>query len=625
MNAMRPLALAALSIFSMTLSMAAAAGPAKAAPSVKTATVDLLLQRQHVGAVVIDDARGQVYFELSDPACSPDGGYIPAAISPTSNDAKRKKIYVAPMDGAAPARPLFDQAADDSYAFAGAVLGAPDVMSPGGRYLAIHHLRDGAERLGLYDLKRREFRYIDGAAGEDERLSDPLWTGDGGLVAALNRGYRSTGLAWQIVRAARNIAAAREAGWRDGAVTAEVVGGGKYARSKDRDETRSYVAIDVSAGAMRPATEQEEAAYRERLKEFSLARTKTAYARLEPSPEALNPPAPQSLLLASSDRGEVFLTNDNAVGSRLHYVAREQGAESVLLRHFNEHLAGVETAVGPIRIDHEDYAGETIKSWLYLPPGASLDRVEPYPLVVIAYPGLIYDTPPENASPFAYDIWTLRLVAPVMMEVFAARGYAVLLPSIPYAKEKGPAEPMSRIMAAVGSAVDGAIETGSVDSDHMALTGHSFGGYAALSVAVQTNRFHSIISAMMVSNIISQYGTFSSHAKIDGARFEQPGGGYDRASVETRLFTLGGQPWDVPDRYVRNSPIFHIQNVDTPIMLIHSDLDTAAHLTQAEEMFSALYRERKEVLYLKYFGEQHTIQQPQNQRDMWGRVFEFLQ
>ncbi len=622
MTAMRPLVLAVLSILS--IGIAVAAEPVKTAPPVKTATVDLLLQRQHVGAVVIDDARGQVYFELSDSAWSPDGGYVRAAFSPTSNDTKRKKIYVAPMDGAAPARPLFDQAEADSYAFAGAVLGSPDVMSPGGRYLAIHHLEDERERLGLYDLKRRKFRYVDGEAGEDERFSEPLWTGDGYLVAALNRGYRSTGLAWEVMKAARDIAAAREAGWRDGAVTAEVVGGGKYAKSKDRDETRSYVAINVSAGAMRPATEQEETAYVERLKEFSVARTKTAYARLEPSPEALNPPAPQSLLMASSDRGEVFLTNDNAVGSRLHYVAREQGAEPVLLLQFNEHLAGVETAVGPIRIDHEDYAGEQVKSWLFLPPSASLDRPEPYPLVVIAYPGLIYETPPVNHPPFASDIWSTYLTAPVMMEVFAAQGYAVLLPSIPYAKEEGSVEPMPRIIVAIDSAINNAINTGFVDQRSMALTGHSFGGYAALSAAVQSDRFQAIISAMMISNIVSQYGTFAPWAKIDGERFSQPGGIYDRPSVESRLFTLGAQPWDAPDRYIRNSPLFHVQNVSTPILLIHGGLDTAAHVTQAEEIFSALHREDKEVLFVKYFGEHHLIEQPQNQHDLWRQVFKFL-
>ena len=593
------------------------------AEAAKTVTIDLLLQRQHVGAVVIDDKRGRIYFELSKPAWSPEDGYS-FSISPTSNDTTIKNIYVAPMDGTAPAKLLFNQVTDDSYVFAGAAIGVQDVMSPDGRYLAIRHLKDGVERLGVYDLKRRRFEYIDAEAGEGARLSEPIWVGNNEIVASLNRGYGSDGLAWGAVKAARNLAAARESGWRDGAVTAEVVGGGRYQQKNDQKQPQSYVLINLFTRAMRLTNVHEEIVYKERLKQFRKISETTIYSRLEPSSAAQNPPKLGSLLLVSSVRGEVFLTNDAVVGSLLHYVPREQNAEPILLYHFNKLLAGVETAVGPIRIEHEDYTGEKVTSWLFLPPGASIDQPEPYPLMVIAYPGLIYETPPSNSSPFANDIWTARLVGPVQMEIFAAKGYAVLLPSIPYAKEGGAADPMPRIMIAIESALDSAIETRFVDADRMALTGHSFGGYATLAVAVQSKRFQVIIAAMAVSNIISQYGTFSPQGKINGKRFIQPGGAYDRPSVETRLFTLGAQPWEATERYIRNSPLFHVKNVTAPILLIHGDLDVAAHVTQAEEMFSALHREGMDVQFLKYLGEYHLIEQPQNQRDMWNRVFKFL-
>ena len=92
-----------------------------------------------------------------------------------------------------------------------------------------------------------------------------------------------------------------------------------------------------------------------------------------------------------------------------------------------------------------------------------------------------------------------------------------------------------------------------------------------------------------------------------------------------RPFKLQAHPWEAPDRFVRNSPLFFVEHVTTPLLLIHGDLDTAAHVTQAEEMFSALYLEDKDVQFIRYFGEHHHIEQPQNQRDMWRRVFEFLE
>ena len=70
--------------------------------------------------------------------------------------------------------------------------------------------------------------------------------------------------------------------------------------------------------------------------------------------------------------------------------------------------------------------------------------------------------------------------------------------------------------------------------------------------------------------------------------------------------------------------MFHIDDVQSPVMLIHGDLDTAVNVSQSEEMFTTSFNEGKDVLFVKYFGEQHTIQQPQNQRDMWGRIFSFL-
>ena len=77
--------------------------------------------------------------------------------------------------------------------------------------------------------------------------------------------------------------------------------------------------------------------------------------------------------------------------------------------------------------------------------------------------------------------------------------------------------------------------------------------------------------------------------------------------------------------YIRNSPVFFADQVEDPVMLIHGDADSATLMTQAEEMFTALRREGKDALFVRYWGEEHTISQPQNQRDMWTRVFDFLE
>ena len=602
------------------LSLLSIASPVLADP-VKTATIDLLLQREGVGAVVVDDDRGLIYFERIAPAWSPDNGFT-FAVSPSSQRMTIKKIYVAPMDGSEKARPLFNQADEDSYAFARSVMGPLDIVSSDGRYLTVHHLKDGVERLGVYDLSERSFRYVDAEMGDRAVLTDPLWVGEDELIVTSNDGYVLWALFWDVIKAARNIAAAREAAWKSDEVSVEVTGSGKYAKRTGEIKHQPVTQINVSTGTTNMVPREEIDIYKDRLFQLRLVGAENARKRLKPNPAALNPPNCQSLLLASSERGEVFLTHDKEVGSLLEFVPKEHNAARVLLFEYNTHLIGVKTAVGPIQIDHKDYAGEDVKSWLFLPPGASLDRPEPYPLVVIPYPGPIYDVPPGNDSLLTYDIWALDLgIGPVAMEVFAAQGYAVLLPSIPYANNAERAvEIMPSIMVAIDSALDSAIETGFVDSDRMALTGHSFGGYTALSVAVQSDRFQAIISAMMISNIISADGTFNILRKINSDRFEEPA-----VNNKYAQFRLKASLWEAPDLYVRNSPLFFVGDVSTPILLIHADLDTATPVAQAEEVFTALNSANKDAQFVKYFGEHHRIEQPKHQRDMWRRVFGFLE
>ncbi len=82
------------------------------------------------------------------------------------------------------------------------------------------------------------------------------------------------------------------------------------------------------------------------------------------------------------------------------------------------------------------------------------------------------------------------------------------------------------------------------------------------------------------------------------------------------------RPWDDPQRYLRNSPLLNVKSIDAPVMLIHGDLDSTVPFTQAEEMFTALYRLNKEAVFVRYWGEGHRLAaSPANVRDFYDRVF----
>jgi dipeptidyl aminopeptidase/acylaminoacyl peptidase len=68
---------------------------------------------------------------------------------------------------------------------------------------------------------------------------------------------------------------------------------------------------------------------------------------------------------------------------------------------------------------------------------------------------------------------------------------------------------------------------------------------------------------------------------------------------------MGGTPWEQRDRYIENSPIFYLDRIETPLLILHGSEDSAVSSYQAGEVFVGLRRLGKEVVYAKYFGEEH--------------------
>jgi hypothetical protein len=97
----------------------------------------------------------------------------------------------------------------------------------------------------------------------------------------------------------------------------------------------------------------------------------------------------------------------------------------------------------------------------------------------------------------------------------------------------------------------------------------------------------------------------------DSLRYENPVTGYPY---------LGATPWENPQRYIDASPLFAVKRLRAPVMLMQSDLDTFFSMEQADELFTALFRLRKEAQYVRYWGEWHTPKSPANIRDLWSRT-----
>jgi dipeptidyl aminopeptidase/acylaminoacyl peptidase len=255
-------------------------------------------------------------------------------------------------------------------------------------------------------------------------------------------------------------------------------------------------------------------------------------------------------------------------------------------------------------------SGEILKSWLYMPP-TWRPGTRP-PLIVVPYPGSAPQTLPWNFTVQADDFTPNP-------PLLAAQGYAVLVPAMPHDRSLG--QPAHGVVGDILSAVDAAIAQGLADPDRLALWGHSFGGYAALVTATQTERFKAIIDQAGPSDFVSSWAGVDPHfvtAPEDGG--PSP---IALAFNETGQGGMAGPPWAQTERYLRNSPLLQADKVATPLMLIYGDQDFVG-LAQGQAMFNALYRQNKDATLLTLMGERHIPNSPANIRAIYGEVLPWL-
>ena len=64
-----------------------------------------------------------------------------------------------------------------------------------------------------------------------------------------------------------------------------------------------------------------------------------------------------------------------------------------------------------------------------------------------------------------------------------------------------------------------------------------------------------------------------------------------------------GNPWDRTDTLWQQSPLRFAGEIQTPLLIIHSEGDLRCPISQAEQLFSALRKQRKEVVFVRYPAE----------------------
>jgi dipeptidyl aminopeptidase/acylaminoacyl peptidase len=249
-------------------------------------------------------------------------------------------------------------------------------------------------------------------------------------------------------------------------------------------------------------------------------------------------------------------------------------------------------------IEYKNQPGERLQGALYYPAGYQAGKK--YPMIVYIY---------ERLSDGLH-----RWVAPSEREpyntaAFTSLGYFVLQPDIAFRKR----EPGLSVADCVGAAVRRVIQMGLVDPGKIGVVGHSWGGYDTTFLATHTDLFAAAVAGAPITDLVSNYG--SHHFSSGIAETDHIETGQQR--MEVPLYE------DVP-AYIRNSAVFNVQNMKTPLMIEVGDSDGTVFWHQGVELYNIARRAKKDVVLLVYAGEDHGLRKKPNQLDYHRRIVEWF-
>lgn len=323
--------------------------------------------------------------------------------------------------------------------------------------------------------------------------------------------------------------------------------------------------------------------------------------------EALRMPASGAAVADySPGRRTAVLTGNDGTGTRV-WLSRPAFQQYTPIVETNAFLAGI-LAGRTRKIEYSSLDGDALSAWLLLPAGYEEGKL--YPLITWVYAGsMAGQQPPRLTQVFN--------PSPLNLQLLASRGFAVLIPSMPLAPDTEASDPYSELTKGVIPAVDKVVELGIADGKRLGLMGQSYGGYSTYGLVTQTNRFQAAVSLAGISDLLSMYGQLDPRVRYEAFPHELL---VMMSIAETGQLRMGNPPWKDFWRYVRNSPLFYVERVTTPLMIIQGDMDFVP-MEQGEMFFTALQRQGKRAALARYWGEGHVLEAPANIRDMWERIY----
>ncbi len=172
-------------------------------------------------------------------------------------------------------------------------------------------------------------------------------------------------------------------------------------------------------------------------------------------------------------------------------------------------------------------------------------------------------------------------------QIFLNHGYAVLQPNV---KIKVGAPGTSYVKCVVPAV--NTVRAMGITNGKFAIWGGSFGGYATSFLITQTDIFACAVSRATPPELFRNWAS---------------GRDRDSYNIVRGQARIGGNPFEVQERYISQSAFFHLDKVNTPVLIMHGVEDYTILFAESEMMFYALRQLEKEATFVIYNYGDHSL------------------
>ena len=249
-------------------------------------------------------------------------------------------------------------------------------------------------------------------------------------------------------------------------------------------------------------------------------------------------------------------------------------------------------------IEFKSEKGQRLQGVLRYPAG--YERGKKYPMVVYVYEKRS-DSLHQYSAPSEREYYNVS--------TFTTAGYFLFEPDIVFR----PREPGLSVVECVRPAVAAVAQMGVIDPKRVGMIGHSWGGFDTAFMATHTDVFAAAVAGAPITDLVSNYG--SHHFSSGIAETDHIETGQQRMQVPV---------WEDVAAYTRNSAVFGVSTMTTPLLIEVGDADGTVFWHQGVELYNAARRAKKDVVLLVYGGEDHSLRQKANQVDYHHRILDWF-